>query len=139
MLLRHRLSGGRLRSVEDRIQCPEFPISHNLPEVLLGSKEGCSHPTFYHPTVTPPTNAAGSQANPGMWASMRLVVARHRCSEGGTSSRLMVKHSSSPSSKLAAADGYSRSSHSASFLSRAMPPLASIFHAARSTLLTWSF
>ena len=43
--------------------------------------------------------------------TMMLVVARQRCSEGGRSSRLMVKHSSSPSSKLAAAEGYFSSSH----------------------------
>jgi len=73
-----------------------------------------------------------------MWLSMTLVVARQRCREGRMSSRLIVQHSSSPSSKLAAADGYSRSSHSASFLNRAIPALASIFQAAR-TLFTWSF
>ena len=37
--------------------------------------------------------------------SITLVVAKQRCSEGGTSSRLMVKHSSSPSLRLAAAEG----------------------------------
>ena len=37
--------------------------------------------------------------------SMMLVVTKQRCSEGGTSSRLMVKHSSNPSRKLAAAAG----------------------------------
>src|SRR5438477_9271613 len=62
---------------------------------------------------------------PAWGLSMTLVVAKQRCSEAGTSSRLMVKHSSSPSIKLAAAEGYSRSNHSASFLSRATPPLVS--------------
>ena len=37
--------------------------------------------------------------------SMMFVLARQRCSEGGTSRRLRVKHSSSPSRKLAAAAG----------------------------------
>ena len=53
---------------------------------------------------------------PACGLSMMLVVARQRCSAGGMSSRLMVKHSSRPSSRLAAADGYFWSSHAASFL-----------------------
>jgi len=70
---------------------------------------------------------------------MMLVVARQRCRETGTSSRLMVQHSSNPSKRLAAAEGYSRSSHSASFFRRATPPLASNRHAARMADFTWSF
>ena len=52
---------------------------------------------------------------------MRLVVARQRCSEAGSPSRLMVKHSSRPSRKLAAAAGQSRSNHWANFSSLALP------------------
>ena len=76
---------------------------------------------------------------PACGLSMIFVVARQRCSEGGKPNRLMVKHSSNPSSRLAAADGYSRSSHSASLRMRAMPALASIFQAARIKLFTCSF
>src|SRR6516225_129601 len=68
---------------------------------------------------------------PAWGLSMMLVVARQRCSEGGTSSRLMVKHSSIPSIRLEAAEGYPRSSQSASFFKRAMPALASNRQAAR--------
>ena len=42
---------------------------------------------------------------PACGLSMILVVARQRCSEGGKPNRLIVKHSSSPSSRLAAACG----------------------------------
>src|ERR1017187_10721410 len=56
---------------------------------------------------------------PACGLSMMLVVARQRCNLGGTPSRLMVKHSSSPSRRLAAAEGYSVSSHSASLRIRA--------------------
>src|SRR5262249_29839825 len=52
-------------------------------------------------------------------------------SEGGTSSQLMVKHSSLPSRRLSAASACSRSSHCARFSSLAIPALASSFQAAR--------
>ena len=42
---------------------------------------------------------------PACGLSMMLVVARQRCNAGGMSSRLIVKHSSSPSIRLDAADG----------------------------------
>jgi hypothetical protein len=64
-----------------------------------------------------------------------LVVARQRCSEGGTSSRLMVKHSSIPSIRLEAAEGYSRSSQSASFFNRA----CQLWHPARTADFTGFF
>jgi hypothetical protein len=44
---------------------------------------------------------------------MILVLPNARRSEGESPSRLMVKSSSSPSRRLAAASGYSRSSHPA--------------------------
>src|SRR5215472_12627631 len=63
--------------------------------------------------------------------SITFVLARHRCSDGGTSNRLIVKHSSMPSRRLSAASGCSRSSHCASFSNFAIPGLASSFQAAR--------
>ena len=42
---------------------------------------------------------------PAWGLSMTLVVAKQRCNEAGISSRLIVKHSSGPSIKLAAAEG----------------------------------
>jgi hypothetical protein len=71
------LSGGRLRSVEDRFQGPKIAVARHLAKVLCRGKEGRE-----------------------------------------------------PSIKLTAADGYSHSSHSASFFSQVIPPLASIFQAA---------
>src|SRR5215472_18690263 len=68
---------------------------------------------------------------PPFGLSIRLVEAKQRCSEGGTSRRLIVKHSSIPSRRLAAASGCSRSNHWASFSSFAIPALASSFQAAR--------
>lgn len=62
---------------------------------------------------------------PACGLSIIFVLAMQRCSDSGKYRRLMVKHSSNRSVRPAAADGYSRSSHSASFFSRAMPPLAS--------------
>ena len=61
---------------------------------------------------------------PAFGLSTMLVVARQRCNDGGSPSRLMVKHSSRPSRKLAAASGQSPSYHSASFFKRAWPSLA---------------
>ena len=62
---------------------------------------------------------------PDCGLSIKFVVARQRCSDGGMPKRLMVKHSSYPSRKLLAAAGHSCSSQSASFRSRAMPSFAS--------------
>ena len=70
---------------------------------------------------------------------MIFVVAKHRCSEVGISSWLMVKHSSRPSSRLAAASGYSGSNYSATFFSLAMPVLASRRQAARIAYFTCDF
>ncbi len=73
---------------------------------------------------------------PARGVSMMLVVARQRCNADEISSRLTVKRSSRPSSRLAAACGYFCSSHAASFLMRAMPLSVSSFQAARSRLLS---
>ena len=51
---------------------------------------------------------------PDCGLSIRLVVARQRSKEAGTPSRSKVKHSSNPSRKLAAAEGYGSSNQSAS-------------------------
>src|ERR1043166_1127976 len=53
ILLRHLPSGDRLRSIEDRIQGPEIPITHDLPEVLLRRQKGRRHPAFHHATIPP--------------------------------------------------------------------------------------
>jgi hypothetical protein len=73
---------------------------------------------------------------PACGLSITLVVARQRCRDVGTSSRLMVKHYSSPSSRLAAAAGHSRSSHSESFRILAIPSLCPNFQAAFISALT---
>src|SRR5215471_10249224 len=66
MLLRHRLSGGRLRSIEDRFQSPKIAIAHHLAEVLFRSQAGGGHPALDHSTVTPAANSTSSHANAGM-------------------------------------------------------------------------
>ena len=58
---------------------------------------------------------------PDCGLSIKLVVARQRCNDGGMPKRLMVKHSSNPSRKLLAAAGDSCSSQSASLRNRAVP------------------
>src|SRR5688500_1790601 len=66
MLLRHRLSGGRLQSIEDCFQSPEIAIAHHLSEILFRGQKGGGHPSFHHSTVTPAANSARSHANSGM-------------------------------------------------------------------------
>ena len=63
---------------------------------------------------------------------MMFVVVRQRRSGFGSPRRLTVNNSDSPSRRLAAADGHSRSSHDAYCSSFRMPSSASSFHAARS-------
>ena len=139
MLLRHLPSGDRLGSVEDRIQSPEIPEAHNLPKVLLGCQKGCCHPALDHATIPPTTNPPGAHANAGMRTlddvrGGQAPVQRHRDVQPVDGETLFQSFHQAGS-----ADGYSRSSHSASFFSRAMPPLASSRHAARIADFTWSF
>ena len=68
---------------------------------------------------------------------MILVLPNARRSEGESPSRLMMNSSSSPSRRLAAASGYSRSSHPACCLSFAIPYSAPSRKAARIALATW--
>ena len=61
-----------------------------------------------------------------------FVVVRQRRSGFGSPRRLTVNNSDSPSRRLPAADGHSRSSHDAYCSSFRMPSSASSFHPARS-------
>src|SRR5215467_8167277 len=133
MLLRHRLSGGRLRSIEDRIQSPEVSVPHHLSEVLFRRQEGGGHPPLDHSTVTPAADSTSSHANAGMRTLDDIGGSEATMQRRGYVQPVDREALLRPSSKLAAADGYSRSNHSASFFNRAMPVLASIFQAARST------
>jgi hypothetical protein len=65
---------------------------------------------------------------PDCGLSIKLVVARQRCSDRGMPKRLMVKHSSNPSRKLFAAAGHSRSGTGA-FYSIFVHRLARLFNA----------
>src|SRR5215469_929992 len=100
MLLRHRLSGGRLRSLEDRIQSPEVSVPHHLSEVLFRRQEGGGHPPLDHSTVTPAADSTSSRANAGMRTLDDIGGCQATMQRSGMSSRLIVKHSSRPSSKL---------------------------------------
>lgn len=70
--------------------------------------------------------------------SMMFVVARQRTSEDDTPKAFMVKRSSIPSRRLAAAPGYSFSSHRAWVSIFTRPALASRRNAALITETTWS-
>jgi hypothetical protein len=113
MLLRHGLSCGGLRFAQNRRRRPEFAIAHDPAEVLLRSQKSRSHPASRHRAILPICYPVGSDAHSGVWAFDDIVVARQRCCEGGTPNRLTVKRSSSPSSRLAAAEGYSPHAHRA--------------------------
>ena len=78
MLLRHLPSGGRLRSIEDRIQSPEIPITHDLPKVLLGRQQSRRHPAFHHGTDPKITEVKGGK-------TAREVAEQRRINQlGGT-------------------------------------------------------
>src|SRR5690349_14947534 len=65
VILRHRLPGGWLRSIEDRFQGPEISVAHDLAERLFDLQERGCRPARRHPG-TPAANPAGAIANPGM-------------------------------------------------------------------------
>ena len=92
-------------SAENRCQSPEIVITHDLPEILLGQQKRSCHPAQRHLAVAPAANIASLFPTPDCGLSMRFVVARQRWRLGGTSARLIVKVSSNPSRKLAAAAG----------------------------------
>jgi tRNA A-37 threonylcarbamoyl transferase component Bud32 len=66
ILLCHLPSGGRLRSIEDRIQGPEIPITHDLPEILLRRQQGRRHPAFHHAGITPAADSPSPHADTRM-------------------------------------------------------------------------
>ena len=68
MLLRHCLLSGELRFAQNRLQRPEFAMTHDPAEVLLRSQEGRSHPASDHRPILPVGDAAGSDAHSGMRA-----------------------------------------------------------------------
>src|SRR5437899_12952221 len=113
VILRHRLPGDWLRSIEDRFQGPEISVAHDLAERLFNLQERGRRPARRH-SRTPAAHPAGAIANSRMrivydvsecGLSTMLLVARQRCRERGMSSRLRVKHSSNPSRSAAAASG----------------------------------
>src|SRR5207237_8717314 len=68
VILRHRLPGGWLRSIEDRFQGPEISVAHDLAERLFDLQERGCRPARRH-SRTPAAHPAGASAN----SRMRLV------------------------------------------------------------------
>src|SRR4030095_16827158 len=68
VILRHRLPGGWLRSIEDRFQGPEISVAHDLAERLFDLKERGCRPARRH-SRTPAAHPAGAIAN----SRMRIV------------------------------------------------------------------
>src|SRR6266496_1180168 len=66
VILRHRLPGGWLRSVEDRFQGPEISMAHDLAERLFDLQERGCRPARRH-SRTPAAHPAGAIANSRMW------------------------------------------------------------------------
>lgn len=118
-------------AIEDRFERPHVFVTHDATEILLGRQHGRSRPTFCHRLVPPSAYSPGPSTNSRMRFSIKFVLARRRCREGGISIRLIVKHSSIPSRRLWAASGCSLSSHFANFSSFAIPSFASSSEAAR--------
>jgi hypothetical protein len=114
ILLRINLGGSGLRRVEDGFQGPQIAVTHDRVEALSVRRKA---EAIQRKTMLP--FGQGVTRRPWMRTpvcglSMMLVVARQRPSEGGTSRRLMVKHSSRPSTGLEAAERCFYSSQAAS-------------------------
>ena len=118
--------------VEVRLQDPEVLIVEDAAIVLLRLPGRHRGPSHRHILVPSPTHRRVCWRIPACDESMRLVDVRHRRSSFGRPRRLTVNISASPSRRLAAADGHSRSSHDAYCSSFWMPASASSLHAARS-------
>src|SRR6266508_2335216 len=68
VILRHRLPGGWLRSIEDRFQGPEISVAHDLAERLFDLQERGCRPARRN-SRTPAAHPAGAIAN----SRMRIV------------------------------------------------------------------
>src|SRR5207237_10537709 len=68
VILRHRLPGDWLRSIEDRFQGPEISVAHDLAERLFNRQERGRRPARRH-SRTPAAHPAGAIAN----SRMRIV------------------------------------------------------------------
>jgi len=64
-ILRHRLPGGWLQSIQDRLQGPQVPVAHDFPERLLDFQKRCRRPSRGHAWL-PATDAARALAHAGM-------------------------------------------------------------------------
>src|SRR6266705_1135852 len=65
VILRHRLPGGWLRSIENRFEGPQISKAHDLAERFLYLQECGCRPARRH-TRTPAANPASAIANSGM-------------------------------------------------------------------------
>ena len=101
MLLCRLLAGGR-RGIEDRFQGPQVAVAHDLVEPLFGSDEGQRYPAQDHLAVLRVGNTVSLDAHSGVRALDDAGGGQTAMQRRRRSSRLMVKHSSRPSSRLAA-------------------------------------
>src|SRR5712692_12059563 len=65
VILRHRLPGVWLRSIENRFEGPQISKAHDLAERFFYLQECCCRPTRWH-ARTPAANSASTIANSGM-------------------------------------------------------------------------
>lgn len=86
-------------------QHPKITVAQDAAKIFLGGQEGCRHPAQHHLAIPPAAYPVGPEATPAWGLSMILVVPRQRRRAGDNSRRLMVKVSSRPSRRLAAAPG----------------------------------
>ena len=135
-----RLASEGSRSTPEGVKCRAVLRCVASPALLFGEhrfKEpfGLSRPFSVRMTdltlpIGSPNRCAWSAAElPNADFQLSLCWPSKRCSEAGTSMRLIVKHSSMPSRKLSAASGCSRCSHCArctSGLARAVAFLSAL-------------
>src|SRR5438270_5094534 len=62
VILRHRLPGGWLRSIEDCSEGPEIPVAHQVAVRLFTLHKGCCRPARRH-SRSPAAHSAGAPAN----------------------------------------------------------------------------
>jgi len=129
VILRHRLPGGWLRSIEDRLKGPQISIAHDLAERFFDFQESSRGPARRH-SGTPAANTPRAIANPGM-RIVHDVAGSQTTMQRAWKVEPVWKHSSSPSSNAAATAGYSCCSQPAIWRNLAIPSSGFIFQAAR--------
>src|SRR5204863_6798016 len=111
MILRHLLLQRSLIFIQGCLQHPKVSVSHNPSKFLFGHEQCRGGPAQHHLAVSTAADLSCPQANSAVRALDHVGRDQATRKARDNPKRFTVNISAKPSRKLAAALGYSRSSH----------------------------